>query len=546
MKNQRTALLFFLVFALALAVRLLNLGGIPSDPREAGNAALSFLLYRTGEYKFFPLLHGPFYYYATAAAFHLAGVSILSARLMPAIFGALIVFLFLPMRKYFTDAGAVVMALLYGASPVFVSVSQHAFPDTMMLFFFFSSLLFFLSYLEKQRFISLLFASLFLALSATAKEQTFLSLGLLIAIFVGLAFFFPNLTREVLAKKREYKKLLIALILFLFVYSLFYSSFLTYPQGLSFAYFGQVYFWFLGITTPRFYALSYQPPSYHLINILRYDAVVFILGIAGGLYCIRKKQRLGTFFFLWGAASFILLTIIPYKTEKLSAHILFPLVPLAAYFLVSSVKVIQTRGIKISAVILTCLIIGGYYGVTNNELLFHSPHTFQELEEMTGVFENLTEGKKGTKVLIITQPSMVFTQNLVDTSLYMLWGTRHLEDLPVMVRVLSLSDITEENTTMLVQQFNHPIIGTTNYYDVYLDEPLLNMSYIKMQFNTSDVNEKVVAYIPISMMTESDFGRYFQYTVAIPGDKTILDWVSSLEASGKFKGKELQVLIGNT
>jgi uncharacterized protein (TIGR03663 family) len=544
MKNQRAFLLFSQVFAFALAVRLLNLGGIPSDPREAGNAAVSFLLYRTGEYRFFPLLHGPFYYYATAAVFHLAGVSISSARLMPAIFGALVVFLFLPLRKYFTDAGAIAMALLYGASPVFISVSQHAFPDTMMLFFFFASLLFFLSYLEKQRFISLLLASLFLALSATAKEQTFLSLGLLIAIFVCLAFFFPNFTRDVVSKKREYKKLLIALLLFLFVYSLFYSSFLTYLQGLSFAYFGQAYFWFLGITTPRFHEISYQPPPYHLINILRYDAVVFILGIAGGLYCIRKKHRLGIFLFLWGILSFILLTIIPYKTEKLSAHILFPLVPVAGYFLASSIRAIKTRGRKISAVILACLIIGGYYGFTNNELLFHSPHTFHELEEMTGVFENLTEGKKGTKVLIITQPSMVFTQNLVDTSLYMLWGTRHLEDIPIWVRVSSLSDITEKNTAMLVQQFNSPIIGTTNYYDVYLDETLSNMSYIKMQFNTSDVNEKVVAYIHLSTMNETEFERYFPYIVAVPWNEQVQDWLVALQASGKFKGKELQVLIG--
>ena len=75
--------------AVALALRLLDLGDRPFHHDESQDAYFSWLFQTSGDYAYDPLLHGPLRFYLTAAIYTLFGDSDFTARLAPALMGTL-------------------------------------------------------------------------------------------------------------------------------------------------------------------------------------------------------------------------------------------------------------------------------------------------------------------------------------------------------------------------------------------------------------------------------------------------------------------------
>ena len=77
--------------AAALAVRLIGLDDRPFHHDESQDAYFSWLFFTEGEYQYQPILHGPLRFYLTSAVYLLFGDSDFTARLAPALMGALMV-----------------------------------------------------------------------------------------------------------------------------------------------------------------------------------------------------------------------------------------------------------------------------------------------------------------------------------------------------------------------------------------------------------------------------------------------------------------------
>ena len=79
------------LFAAALALRLVDLGDRPFHHDESQDAYFSWVFYTQGDYQYQPILHGPLRFYLTAGVYTLFGDSDFTARLAPALMGAMAV-----------------------------------------------------------------------------------------------------------------------------------------------------------------------------------------------------------------------------------------------------------------------------------------------------------------------------------------------------------------------------------------------------------------------------------------------------------------------
>ena len=148
--------IFLLILCLTILLRFWQLDLKLFHHDEAIHSWFSFELMRTGAWVYDPSYHGPFLYYVTAGMFSLFGDSDLVARLLPALFGTLLIPLVYCIYRigYLDKKQALVAALLVAVSPDMVYFSRFLRHDIFMLFFSFLLLVAILYYLEygKTRF----------------------------------------------------------------------------------------------------------------------------------------------------------------------------------------------------------------------------------------------------------------------------------------------------------------------------------------------------------------------------------------------------------
>ena len=118
-------LAWLLLFALAVVSRFYDLqfGALHHD--EVIHASWSWELYRGIGYQHNPIFHGPFLYHAQALAYLLFGATDATARLMPAVFGTVMVMLPWFLRKELGRVGAWLVGALILISPSILYYSRH-------------------------------------------------------------------------------------------------------------------------------------------------------------------------------------------------------------------------------------------------------------------------------------------------------------------------------------------------------------------------------------------------------------------------------------
>lgn len=451
---------FLALVLLGGVLRFWGLGEIPSDPREVGSAAVSARILATGEYRHNPLTHGPLLYYLDAAAFALGGVSIAAARAVPALAGTLLPLALLPFRRYLGGGGVLAATALYAVSPSMVAVAHLNTPDTLLLLLNLPVLAAVLRFVETGNGRLVLLGALAFGLSATAKEQTFLNallalgaiglMGLLrpdwIAGPLGLrarkgregAFTVPELLLGFLRFLGRHRALLLRGFLLAFgVFALLYTAFLTFLPGLLLALF-QLVIWTTGTISPRFLESFYAPPSYYLPFLARFDLMLALGGIAGGLWAWRRQRKFEVFLFLLGALLFLFFTTIPYKNSKLLVYPLLPWILAAGSLLADLVRSGGAR--RAGAAALGALVVAqsaaGLAGLPGAPgVLDTTPDPrYAPLEEIGAMLEDATRAHPETRVFIFSPADVSVA--LVDTSYYLIWGTRHLEEQPVVARLV--------------------------------------------------------------------------------------------------------------
>ena len=127
--------LFFSIIILAFFLRLYHLDERVLHQDEAAVGYITYKLFNDSIYSYDPSFHGPFMYYATSEMYRSLGDSIYSSRLLPAILGASIILLLIPLRRYLGNVGMLFSAFFLALSPSFLYYSRFYREDIFISFF---------------------------------------------------------------------------------------------------------------------------------------------------------------------------------------------------------------------------------------------------------------------------------------------------------------------------------------------------------------------------------------------------------------------------
>ena len=170
---------------LALVMRLWNLGDMALHHDESLHAQYSWYLYSGDGYQHNPLMHGPFLFHSGAAVFFLFGDTDMTARLLPALFGAALVGMPFLLRKQIGMSAAIIAAVLLMFSPTLFYYSRFFRNDIYITVWTFGMVICIWRYLDevKDRYLYMLAA--LMALSFATKEVTFITVAIML-IFIDL------------------------------------------------------------------------------------------------------------------------------------------------------------------------------------------------------------------------------------------------------------------------------------------------------------------------------------------------------------------------
>jgi uncharacterized protein (TIGR03663 family) len=363
--NERTWLLASgCVLLLAAFVRLYALGLNPLHHDEGVNGFFLLKLINSGRYEYDPAnYHGPTLYYFALPVTKLCralgvGQSAYAIRGVPVLFGIASVLLVLSLRRRLGSIGALTGAALLALSPGAVYMSRYFIHESLFVFFTLAIVVSALRYSESKQPVYLMLAAVSAALLFATKETAMISAGVLL-IALGMSALYVRVLKgakgETGGDKRASRKkrkearaaqsdvwrdetapaqsplslatwALVALMLFLVVYVLFYSSFLTYRQGVADS-----------LKTFEVWARTGRKEHVHewytyLLWLWQADLAVLCLGALGVALAFRRGlNRFAVFAALWAVGIIAAYSLIPYKTPWLVLNFIAPLAITGGY-----------------------------------------------------------------------------------------------------------------------------------------------------------------------------------------------------------------------
>ena len=130
-------------------------------------------------YQHNPMMHGPFQFEANAALFFVFGDSDITARLLYAVMGTILIGMPLLLRNRLGRVGALFVAVLLAASPVLLYFSRFARNDILMAVWTIGLVICMWRYMDEGRRRYLYIAAGLLALAFATKESAYLVVGTL-------------------------------------------------------------------------------------------------------------------------------------------------------------------------------------------------------------------------------------------------------------------------------------------------------------------------------------------------------------------------------
>jgi uncharacterized protein (TIGR03663 family) len=357
------------VLVIAALIRLPELGINPFHHDEGVNGWFTTTLVRSGSYEYDPAnYHGPTLYYFALLSEILFGLTNEAMRLVPVVFGLVTVGAVIGLRPVLGSIPVLVGGLLLAVSPGAVYVSRYFIHEALLVAFTMTLVASALLYLRSRNPAWALGVGASAALIFATKETGVITIAVL-AIAAVLSGIYVNWRSGATAGRgarrapgasrtskpatkpaktvridgveyravpdRSSRSLLdgvvpggipmdhagAAMVVFLCVYVLFFSSFFTnFPQGLidSLATFT--------IWTQTGAETQVAPPQQYLTWMARADAPILILGTIGGLLAaIQGRSRLWVFIGLWALGITLAYSIVSYKTPWIVVNMLVPL-----------------------------------------------------------------------------------------------------------------------------------------------------------------------------------------------------------------------------
>jgi len=218
--KENKVLLFILTLAAILRLAFLDRAPLYFD--EAVHSVILNNMLTLNNYHYDPAYHGPLLYRLIAPPVILLGLSEVTLRLMPAIFGVLTVYVVYRYKEFIREDTAILASIFVAICPAIVNYSRFCRADSFQLFFVALFVYFLFKYLRYDhrwndyRFdgttFDLIYASLCMALFACLKE-TFYVYAVIFGIYI--------LTQ---IKKIRLTDIAVSVALFFFVYLTVYSN----------------------------------------------------------------------------------------------------------------------------------------------------------------------------------------------------------------------------------------------------------------------------------------------------------------------------------
>ncbi|MDX6688158.1 MAG: hypothetical protein QOF86_4286 [Baekduia sp.] len=317
-----------LLVAAAIAVRLIALGDRPFHHDESQDAYFSYLFRTTGDYAYNPLLHGPLRFYLTAGAYVLFGDSDFTARLAPALMGALMVPMPYGLRRQIGRGGALAAGALLAFGPTYLYFSRFAREDIYVASITLALIVVTFRFLERPRPHQPALIGALLALSFATKETTF------ITVFVAGTFFLAALAvqRRRAGNWRDVELVRTvasvgwvpwasAAAAFIAVFTILFTTFLTHPAGLWDGIYTGLKYWLSQHSVGR----GGESDVFYVVVLLGEEWPVVLLGAIGAVAALRRPTLLRAFL-VW---DFVLsLIVYSWAGEKFAWLVMHPLLPL--------------------------------------------------------------------------------------------------------------------------------------------------------------------------------------------------------------------------
>jgi uncharacterized protein (TIGR03663 family) len=328
MRRSRGELLAYAVLcAAALAARLIALGDRPFHHDESQDAYFSWLFSTEGDYRYQPILHGPFRFYLTSLMYLLFGDTDTTARLAPALMGTLMVPLPYLLRRQLGRAGAFAAAVALAFGPTYLYYGRFAREDVYIACITLALLVVTFRFLERPRPHQPALIGALLALSFATKESTF------ITVFVAGTFLLAALALQ--ARRHGLRGAPLvrtvtavgweawawALAAFALVFTVLFTTFLTNPAGLWDGLYEGLAYWLGQHGAGR----GEREWYFYLVVLFAEEWPALLLGAVGIAVTLRRPTLLRAFL-VW---DFVLsLAVYSWANERFPWLVMHPLLPL--------------------------------------------------------------------------------------------------------------------------------------------------------------------------------------------------------------------------
>jgi len=399
----------------ALAMRLPKLSQRPMHGDEAVHAAKFKDLLEKNLYRYDPIeYHGPTLNYFTlipawlTSAENLTQVTEFTLRIVPVVFGVLLVLLLLLLIDALTPPIAVIAAFLTAISPAMVFLSRYYVQEMLLVCFTFAIIVFAYRYCKTKKIYWALLAGGAVGLTHATKETCLVTFGAM-ALALGLTLLVNRRQGGDPLKKIHLWHILAAGAVAVAVSALFYSSFFTNPHGIIDS-----------VTTYKTYFIRaaqnrlHIHPWYYYFEVLYEtgfnpamflnESVIVILAIIGFIAALTKKgvkdtnRNLLRFIAFYTIITTVIYCAIPYKTPWSMLCFFHGIILLAAVGIVvivrlwtsSYYRIIMVTIFAAVAVTVTCqsiLTTYKYYDSPANPYVYAHPTTdvftiVQKVEEI--------------------------------------------------------------------------------------------------------------------------------------------------------------------
>ena len=335
---------------------------------ESIHAKMAWDLMNGVAYRYDPVYHGPFQYFATAAVFKLFHAGDFTGRILPAIFGSGIVFLLpwlyrIHLGRYGTWIAMVALTLSTG----FMYFSRFARNDIYIAFwtvFLFGVLL---RYIDNPQRRWVLLAGTSLGFAFITKENAYIT-GFIFVSFVLLLGIWVWQTCPVegpsgatrLALVRAFRSLWkdpegfgYSLAIFLGIVFLFMTSFFTNIPGFREGIIKSFTVWLDIHGSER----VNQPWFFYLIFAFVYEIFAVVMGLLAIGHTIRRPKLLPMLLVYWTVTSFFIYSVAGEKAAWLTLHSTLPLTLLASWFVGDRVSRVTAGGLRLALIVVTVVLL---------------------------------------------------------------------------------------------------------------------------------------------------------------------------------------------